>query len=665
MTGPRGALIGLILGAVIVVLPVSLAVLMTGSPKEAPTAPQEIAAPVEPVETQEDPKPLPILPAINPFRDDALPELKDLLAADAANPGAIEYKLVQRPNEGVAQATEDILNVGRYGQTEQPFMRYLWFPTPTDLTEAELAFTLNTAVSHAKFPYKPVKISDNLYRVDLRALAPEKADFERLVQIWENELPRHNFWFNTIRDGKFVINEKKKVKRTKTIQEDQKTPVRDRWGNQQFDNRGQPAFTIKKVSKTIEFEEEVEEPTEVEREVVEFAIHTGLDKMLLLASLTQSSVPIYHGPDFIVKALSTRNNGLYNKFVNMPRGKAGQTDMQAFIELFGGETDPAKRKENASYVAIPISGVTFKPRQIEYFYGNKARPAVGPPLVTITHDLRDEDIHDGKLTRKTIARNLLNFKGKAFEAIGQRENGMFLYALFNDKEELIDTAPDTVAKDNVHPGILETPISCIRCHGPNDGRQPAINGIKSITRGGLDVFDDESSNKDPRETIDLLVSMYKGDLTKPLMDTRNAYSQTVFILTGGKSVPAVSASVGGMVLDHLHAPITPKKAVLDLGYYVETEEDAVRLLARILPPLEPNRYGISSEDPLIADLRAWNPREPILALPQEWKEVLSDALLRVITEEAKVRIAHPELKMHGPVNIQPVNPDLHKVKDAK
>lgn len=657
MTGPKGALTGLILAATMLVLPVGLALLLTSSPTEAPTAYKPVvvkAAP--PAPKPPEPKELPPLKDIHPFQDDALPELKDLLAADAAAPGAIKYKLVQRPSEAVAEASEDILQVGRLGQAEQIFMRYLWFPTPTDLTEAELQFTLNTAVSHAKFPYKAVRVSPNVYRIDLRALAPgdDSPEFKRLVQIWENELPRHNFWFNTIRDGKFTIQEKQKVKKTKTVVEN--VPQKDNW------NRPLPP---KKVEKTITVEEEVEVPVEVDREVVEFAIHTGLDKMMLLATLTQSSVPIYHGPDFIVRALSTTDGGLYHDLVGMPKGKNGQTDLQAFVASFGAEPNAQKRKETSSFVAIPISGVTFKPRQVEYFYGTKSRPTVGPPLVTITHDLRKEDILDGRLTRKEIRRHLLNFEGKAFEAIGQRENGTFMYALFNDKEQLINTAPDTVAKDTAFPGILETPISCIRCHGPNDGRQPTPNGIKSITRGMLDVFDDESSDKDPRATVDLLISMYKGDLTYPMMVTRNFYSNNVYQFTGGKSVPAVSASLGAMFTEHLYAPITPKRAVLDLGYYVDTEEDAVRLLARILPPLPPNRFGVSPEDPLIGDLRGWNPKEPVLTLPQEWKEVLSDALLRVITEEAKVRIAHPELKMHGPVNLQPVNQGLHKVKDAK
>lgn len=662
---PKQAWVGLLLGVLITVFPVGLAVMLTDT-TPAPTAPVLPKVVKEAPPVKNEPPTLHEIPAVNPFRDDALPELKDLLAEDARNPGAIKYSLVQRPNEAVEIALQDLLDYGARNASNQPFVRYLWFPTPTELTEAELAYTLNTAVSHAQFPYKAVRISPNLFRINLAELAPEKDDFERLVQIWENDLPRHNFWFNTIRDGKFTITEKQKVKKTKTIEEEVKVPVKDRWGNHARDQWGKPQFTIKKVPKTVEVEVEEDVTKEIESEVSEFAIHTGLDKMLLLATLTQSSVPIYHGPDFMVRALTTIDGGLYYKFVNMPKGKNGKTDLQAFVELLGGNPDEQARKKDASFVAVPISGVTHKPRLVEYFYGNKeTRPGVGPQLITITHDLRNEDVQGGKLTRKTILRNLLNFKGTAYEGIGSRPNGTFLFGLWNDKQELIDSAPDFVAKDNVFPGILQSAISCIGCHGPNDGRQPTINGIKNITRGYLDIFDDESSDKDPRETINLLVSMYKGDLTYPLMVTRNTHAQAVYQMTGGKSVPGIAASLRALHNEHLFAPITPKKVMLDLGYFVETEEDAVRLFGRILPPLPPNRYGISPEDPFLGQIREWDPKEPTYTLPQEWNQILSDALLRVITTEAKVRIEHPELKMHGPVNLQPVTKDLHKVKDAK
>lgn len=649
-TGTRGALVGLGIGLLTVVFPILIALSLVDTPDSALVAPPAVVvAPAPPPPVHTPPAVIPDVPAINPFKDDELPELRDLLAADAEHPGEIKYRLVQRPNEAVAIATEDILKIGAADPHAQPFMRYLWFPTPTDLTEGELSYALNTAVSHAKFPYKAYQVTPNLYRINLRDLCPgeDETAYKRLHQLWENELPKHNFWFNTIREGEFTVLEKKTVKTTKTINEDKKvTTGHDRWGR--------PIVVVKKVPKTVTVEEVVEVPVTSDQIVTEFAIHTGLDKTLLLASLTQSSAPVYYGPDFIVRALTTINGGLYYKLVGMPKDVPGKTDLEAFVDLLGGITNEDERKKHASFVAVPISGVTHKPRQVEYFYGTKSRPATAPPLITITHDLRDEDVQGGQLTRKTITRNLLNFKGTAYEAIGSRENGTFIYALYNDKDQLIDSAPDNVAKDSVFPGILQSAISCIRCHGPNDGRQPTPNGIKNLTRGMLDIFDDESSKAAPRATVDLLVGMYKGDLTKPMMDTRNAHVQAVFTMTNGKSVPAISASLGALHVEHLYAPVTPKRALLDLGYYVDTEEDAVRLLARILPPLPPNRYGISPEDPLIGDLRAWNPKEPVYALPQEWNQVLSDALLRVITEEANVRIAHPDANIHGPVNIQPL-----------
>jgi hypothetical protein len=159
----------------------------------------------------------------------------------------------------------------------------------------------------------------------------------------------------------------------------------------------------------------------------------------------------------------------------------------------------------------------------------------------------------------------------------------------------------------------------------------------------LDVFDDESSTEDVRKTIDTLVGMYKGDLFYPLTVARNTHAQAVFTMTSGNSVPQIAANLGQLQIDYMYAPVTPKRAIADLGYWVETEEDAVRLLQRILPPLPPNQHGVSTEDFVIGTLREWDPKEPVNINRLDWLQVLSDALLRVITEEVNIRIAHPEI----------------------
>lgn len=629
----KSALLGVAIALAIALLPVAVLYFLpepVPAHRYMPAAATPAPKPVKPVV-------LPELKAVRPFADNQLPEIADLLKEDGQKPKALNLSLIDRPHDGVVRAVEDIHKI-RPPQ-DQAFMRYLWFPTPQADTEALLTYALNTAVSHAKTTYRPVKVHETLYRIDLRMLCRSEADFKRLVNIWENRLPSLDFWFHTVREKEIVVNELKKVKRKekKTVTENKPVTEYDRWGRL--------TQVQKAVTKEVEVEVEVEEQVPVKKKefVTEFAIHTGLDKTLLLATLTQSNAPIYHGEDFMIKALTSIEEGLYFDFVNMPRDVEGKTDLQAFIDALGAETNDELRRENASFVGMFRSGVTNKPRKVEYFYGTKSRPAAGPLLVTITHDLSDEDVIDGRTNgRLHPIRNLLDFKGRAFEVIATRPNGTFIYALYDAAEKLIAEAPPNVARDNIpapYPARLQCAISCIRCHASEDGRRTAANNVTTILKNNLDVFDDESSKDNVPQTLDLLASMYSGDLTYPLMVTRNAHSDVIFKMTKGSSVPQISASLGKLHIRYMYEPVTPSAVVRDLGYNVTNELDAVLLFNRLLPPLPPNRYGISSEDPIIGTLREWSPNNPVYISRLDWLPVLSDALLRVITNEVNIRIA--------------------------
>lgn len=646
----------------IVVIAVLLALdsyVATSVPKNTNTT--ESASANHIVETRTDVKPaLPVddtpavaISAVNPYLDEALPEVVDLIKEDGESPKKIQYELVQRPADGVLAAMEDILKVPTF---DQKYIRYLWYAQPTASTEGELSYTLNTCISQAQHPYRPVRLSDNLFRLDLRGLCPDEPDLKRILTLWETKLPTADFRFHTIRDQEIEVVEKKKVKEKKTVP-DTKTV-------QQRNAYGQLVNVLQSTTKEVEVEVEKDVKVKKTKPVSEFAIHTGLDKMLLLASLTESKAPILYGPDFLIKALTTIDGGLYYDFVNMPRNVPGKTDLDAFIELLGGQVNRDKRKEGASFVGLYRSKVTNKPRQVEYFYGTTSRPSNGPQLITITHDLADEDVDP----KKHPIRNLLNFQGSAYEVIGVRNNGTFLYSLYDAQQKLLDEAPPNVVRDNIpapYPARLQSAISCIRCHGPEDGRRAVANDVKKILKGNLDVFDDESSKDGVQKTMDTLVGMYNGDLTYPLMVTRNLHANSVFVMTKGLSVPSVSASLGQFHIDYSYGPITPMVALADLGYKVRSEDDAVRLFQRILPPLPPaGPLKISGEDPVIGTLREWDAREPVNINRVEWQQVLSDALLRVVTEEANIRISNPGMSLHS----TPILKDaelIHRDKDKK
>lgn len=631
---PRHQLRALAVILFFLAVPAVLLMLSDNPDTARPLEPVKAAPEVVVSEPKKEPaEELPELSNMLPFADDVLPSLPELLAEDAKEPGPIKYSLIQRPADGIDAATEDIL---RILQKDQPFMRYFWFSQPTALSEANLNYALNTAVSHSQVPVKVRKINNNLYCVDLRLLCPDPVSFQRMFALWETKLEGTDFWFHTLREQEIPVVEKRTVKENKTVTENQTVTTVDRFQR--------PIQSVQPVTKTVEVDVVKDFTVTKKVAVNEFAIHTGLDKTLLLASLTQSKAPIVNGTDFIVRSLSTIEGGLYYDFVGMPKSVAGKRDVDAFVELLGGQADPEKRKQGASYVGLFRSKVTNKPRQIEYFYGTTSRPSVGPQLITLTHDLTDEDVDP----KQHPIRNLLNFKGSAIEAIGTRNNGTFIYSLYDANGKLLDEAPANLVKDHTipspYPSRLQPAISCIRCHGPDTGRKSAANNVAKLTKGSLRVLDDESSKNDVQHTLDLLAGMYKGDLLYPLTVTRNTHAQSIFLMTNGKSVPQVSQSLGDLHIEYMYGPITPKKAVADLGYFVETDIDAVRLIQRILPPLPPNAYGVSTEDPVIATLREWDPEEPVDINRLDWLQVLSDAMLRVITEEARIKAENPATK---------------------
>lgn len=114
--------------------------------------------------------------------------------------------------------------------------------------------------------------------------------------------------------------------------------------------------------------------------------------------------------------------------------------------------------------------------------------------------------------------------GEAFEAIGYLPNGFLAFSLFNDKGQLVDSAPDFIAGNGqasrndyrVHVGV-----SCINCH----------------KEGGLRPLDDWFRNLyqdiDPKRKTHVLRNFRDEYLTPlPLEQDRMRYTEAVKAATG-------------------------------------------------------------------------------------------------------------------------------------
>jgi hypothetical protein len=526
-----------------------------------------------------------------------------------AGPGPrVEPVRVPTPRDAVSHAANDLASVPPH---DQKFQRYLWFPEPTPQRIGLAAYVLNQSVGHAD-SYRPVVLHRGaLLRIDLRGLAPREKDFLRLRDLWE-EMAAGNFYFHTIRN---VITE---------FKQDPILVPSDPWRHE----NGRV------------YRQRWETPPPIRKEVLtsEFALHTNLEKALLLHVLTgESKNPIMLGEQFILQATTTTRHtnfdGLYYRFRGM-EPVPGRMDIDVWLERFGSSWDQVLNLDSDSRAGMTRSRVTNKARRIDFFYGTNVRPSRGAPLITLTHDIARGN---NDVTMNPI-RSLLADRWDAIEAIAILPNGLQEFAIFDADGRLADSVPDTIAHDNTIPGIaekiLEPGVSCIICHNKQDGYLDFRNNVKELMQAGFIPIDDETSKKDPLETLEQLRAKYGGNLDFRIKDTRNDLARAVYLITGGMSVKEVGDELQKVRDDYFYTPMTPQRVLKSLGVVVESEQQATELLNEICPLPPANRYGIRMEDPILALLRINSPNAPQEINRIDWEPIFSDVMLRVTTKRA-------------------------------
>jgi hypothetical protein len=293
-----------------------------------------------------------------------------------------------------------------------------------------------------------------------------------------------------------------------------------------------------------------------------------------LAVLTASNAPILDHRFFIKKSLTTLDGGLYYKLRDIPATQA------EFLQKFNGvsEADISALRAEAKQ-AVFFSKVTAKPRVLLVFRGPNGKVDTNQGLVRITQDPADNAVDP----KEHPIRNLLAFKYAATEIITEMPNGYHVYGLFDGEGRRQDAAPDNIVKDHLIPAPytarLQPAISCIRCHGPEDG----------VQRIGNDVLKFRPSGKNLDE-LDRIYSMYSGDLSKPLQRSRDDYSDVIAklgISAGVKeqllTVPKASAIVSKIhdnyVYDRIDIAVASKESNVDISKIVTTDPVLLALQA--------------------------------------------------------------------------------------
>ena len=350
--------------------------------------------------------------------------------------------------------------------------------------------------------------------------------------------------------------------------------------------------------------------------------------LAVLVQLTQSDAAITFAPHYLHRTCATvdlgHGAGLYYDFVGIKSNQNdGLTDFQRFLKDFGINLEQIDVLESLNAAAIFTSNVTGRERKVIFLQGSGARPAVAGALLTYTQDPGENQT----AAANSPMRNLINFEFAAQEAIADRKNGMLAWALFDAAGVLQLSAPDFVVSDHSVPAPyctrLHAPISCIRCHGPQRGHMPVKNDVELLTSKRIDILDDQASADKLDELLQILVAIYRwrpDDETSraPLVRSRDDFAYAIYLATAGIGRPGYQVyqyprgwsaaeacgKMGELWNGYSYQWITPLIALRELGYEVESEKEALKLIQHVIPAIGPDPvFGITLLDPTIAAIR--------------------------------------------------------------
>ncbi len=531
----------------------------------------------------------------------AHPEPARVVAPVGAKLDPSLIKLAPSPADAVAYALADVAGVPA---GDQPFQRYVWIPDGNKENVAEVKYALNL-VSRATVLINPKVVGGGrLVRVDLRTLAPRSdgktADIDEIHQIWE----KYAFdpYFHIIRSTDDALPTNARV--LKSLDSD---PT----GSRRFEHDN-TTWYLSPSGKSYKLQDDEFVPARLvfakKQKIAVAGAHVGLDQHVMLQGLTQSSAPVVRADWWVIKTMTVLEDGLYYEWVGAKRNAVpGKTDLRAFLDKFGAADELVAGLRSDQRAAMFKSRVTGRPRRIDVWRSQGVRPDSGTGIVSLTYDTKEGDV----AADTDPFRSLLELKAAAGELILEGPNGMHKFGLFSLVDQsLQDSAPDNVVKDHgipaPHTARLEPAISCIRCHAPFDGWQPFQNEVKLLlsggNAGGLNVFDDLSNKRSRQDILDRLAGLYSGDLSKTFRRGRDDYSDAVFQVTGGLSVPKAGAVMASTFSRYRYTEVDAHTACLELGYDVPRDK-AVYYLNLVLPPLQKDIQGIAPEDPILGALK--------------------------------------------------------------
>ncbi len=275
------------------------------------------------------------------------------------------------------------------------------------------------------------------------------------------------------------------------------------------------------------------------------------------------AVPLLDAARFVVELTTNLNGGRYYDFRGLEEG----TDLEDYLRSRGASVEDSARLAAQQRVLMGRSGVTDKPRVVVFVRSRGVRPDRGTGLVSLTYDVVDEHLVDPLFDP---FRNLANVAFDGIELILELPNGLHEFTVFNGEGELVTYAPDNLVADSTEPqpgtARLQPALSCIRCHGPADGWQPAANDYRRLKKKGVVAVHDQFTG-----SSQLLDELYDTDVAEPLRMARNTLAAVTYRVLnrtlGPDESPVRRASHAVAEVYRRHvAPVTPGAAATELGY---------------------------------------------------------------------------------------------------
>lgn len=512
------------------------------------------------------------------------------------------------PRDAVQMAIADLTSID---EPSRQYMRYVWVPQPDIKYSAAVSFAVNSVISRVTTMINPDILYDGrLLRIDLRSYCPDSEELSEVIRIYDRLSA--DPYFHLVSSSYQVPAEAQIIKN-----------VSDPTGSIRFSHQGATWFLQRNDLFKIVNGGWVRQDIKSLSNTPVFGTHVGLEQSSILLGLSRSQAVISRYDYFITKILSTLDGGLYYDLAGIKRNTPGKTAQEAVLESLGSSEARVKSLKSDQRAALFKSRVTGRSRRIDIFQGEGVAVSVGSGLITLTHDSKEGDT----LAINDPIRNLLEFEDAARELIAEKPNGLHIFALFDGKGNLQDSAPDFVVKDHTipapHTARLQCAISCIRCHGPLEGYQPFDNEVQKMLSGLFDIYGDTSSRENVPETLSRLAGLYSGDLNKVLRRGRDDYSDASIRSTyGNYNVAQISIIISDIYEAYNYKEVDALTACKELGLSADAD-NAVKVLIDSVPPKLVLSNGVVPEDPIIAALKTG-----LRVNRFQWELVYADAALR-------------------------------------